>query len=50
MTILTELIIGVIGSYLAYKLEKIDKRQDKIELDLEVIKSNLPRRKGDHET
>lgn len=46
-SILIDLMIGLIGSYVVYKLEKIDKRQDTIEVDIAVIKSCLPKRSGE---
>ena len=41
-------IIGMIGAYIIYKLEKIDKRQDVIEVDIAVIKSSIPKRYDDN--
>lgn len=45
--ILSEILTAIIGAYITYKLEKIDKRQDKIEIDLELIKHSIPKRFGD---
>jgi len=45
--IFMDLIVGLIGTYIAYKVEKIDKRQDSIEVDIAVIKSCLPKRNGE---
>lgn len=45
--VITNLIVGLIGAYIAYKVEKIDKRQDVIEVDIAVIKSCLPKRIGE---
>ena len=42
-----DLAAGVIGAYIIYKLEKIDKRQDIIEVDIAIIKSGIPKRHGD---
>ena len=36
------------GAYIVYKLEKIDKRQDVIEIDLAIIKMNMPKRINDN--
>lgn len=43
-----DVALVLIGGYMAYKLEKIDRRQDKIEIDLELIKTKIPKRDGDH--
>lgn len=45
--ILTEIVATVMGAYIVYKLEKIDKRQDLIEIDLAIIKMNIPKRLDD---
>ena len=42
-----DVVIGIIGAYMIYKLEKIDKRQDVIEVDIAVIKSSIPKRYDD---
>lgn len=42
-----DLVIGIIGAYIIYKLEKIDRRQDIIEVDIAVIKASIPKRYGD---
>ena len=42
-----DVVIGIIGAYIIYKLEKIDKRQDVIEVDIAVIKSSIPKRFDD---
>ena len=44
---LIEILASAMGAYLVYKLEKIDKRQDLIEIDLAVIKMNIPKRAND---
>lgn len=43
-----DLMAGLIGAYMIYKLEKIDKRQDSIELDIAIIKSGIPKRHSDN--
>ena len=43
-----DVVIGIIGAYIIYKLEKIDKRQDVIEVDIAVIKSSIPKRYDDN--
>ena len=45
--ILIELLASAMGAYIVYKLEKIDKRQDLIEVDLAVIKMNVYKRVDD---
>ena len=45
--IIAELIAGVMGAYFTYMLQKIDKRQDKIEIDVELIKERMPKRRDD---
>lgn len=45
--ILMDILAGVVGGYIIYKLEKIDKRQDVIEVDIAIIKSGIPKRHGD---
>lgn len=45
--ILIEVLASVMGAYIVYKLEKIDKRQDLIEIDLAIIKMNIPKRLND---
>ena len=45
--ILIEVLASAMGAYIVYKLEKIDKRQDVIEIDLTIIKMNLPKRFND---
>ena len=42
-----DLVIGIIGAYIIYKLEKIDRRQDVIEVDIAVIKASIPKRFDD---
>lgn len=42
-----EVLASIMGAYFAYMLQKIDKRQDKIEIDVEVIKHSLYKRKDD---
>ena len=39
--ILIEVLASAMGAYIVYKLEKIDKRQDSIEIDLAIIKMNI---------
>lgn len=45
--IIAEVVASVMGAYFAYMLQKIDRRQDKIEIDLEVIKHSIYKRKDD---
>ena len=52
--IITEILVSIMGGYFIYMLQKIDKRQDKIEVDIEItkldiklIKSHLPKRYDD---
>lgn len=45
--ILIEVLVSSVGAYIVYKLEKIDKRQDAIEVDLAIIKMNMPKRMDD---
>lgn len=52
--IIAEILASIMGGYFVYMLQKIDKRQDKIEIDIELtkrdinaIKSLLPKRYGD---
>ena len=45
--ILIEVLASAMGAYIVYKLEKIDKRQDAIEIDLAIIKINMPKRIDD---
>ena len=45
--IIIEVLMSMMGAYIVYKLEKIDKRQDVIEIDLTVIKMNMPKRFDD---
>jgi hypothetical protein len=42
-TIASALVVG----YIIFKLERIDKRQDSIELRISLIEHYLPKRKGD---
>jgi hypothetical protein len=42
-TIASALVVG----YIIFKLERIDKRQDSIELRITLIEHCLPKRKGD---
>lgn len=44
---LIEILASAMGAYLVYKLEKIDRRQDVIEIDIAVIKINIPKRLND---
>lgn len=39
--ILTELLAAVVASYITYVSIKIDKRQDRIEIDIALIKAFL---------
>ena len=45
--IIAEVLASIMGAYFTYMLQKIDKRQDKIEIDVEVIKQSLYKRKDD---
>lgn len=45
--IIAEILAAVMGAYFTYMLQKIDKRQDKIEMDVELIKERMPKRKED---
>ena len=52
--IIAEILASIMGGYFVYMLQKIDKRQDKIEIDIEitkmdikVIKSCIPKRSDD---
>ena len=45
--ILIEVLASAMGAYIVYKLEKIDKRQDLIEIDLAIIKMNIHKRSDD---
>lgn len=52
--IIAEILASIMGGYFVYMLQKIDKRQDKIEVDIEItkldvklIKSHLPKRYDD---
>ena len=52
--IIAEILTSIMVGYFAYMLQKIDKRQDKIEIDIEItkldvrlIKSHLPKRYDD---
>lgn len=45
--VVIEFLASAMGAYIVYKLEKIDKRQDAIEIDLAIIKMNLPKRIDD---
>ena len=47
--ILIEVLASAMGAYIVYKLEKIDKRQDLIEIDLAIIKMNIPKRSNEKE-
>ena len=42
--VIIEVLMSMMGAYIVYKLEKIDKRQDAIEIDLTVIKMNMPKK------
>ena len=42
-----DLMAGIIGAYIIYKLEKIDRRQDVIEVDIAIIKAGIPKRHQD---
>ena len=53
--IIAEMLASIMGGYFVYMLQKIDKRQDKIEVDIEItkldvklIKSHLPKRYDDN--
>lgn len=46
--VIAEIVAAVMGAYFTYMLQKIDKRQDKIEIDVELIKERMPKRKDDH--
>ena len=45
--IIAEILASVMGAYFTYMLQKIDKRQDKIEIDVEIIKHGIYKRKDD---
>lgn len=45
--VIAEIVVAVMGAYFTYMLQKIDKRQDKIEIDVELIKDRMPKRKDD---
>ena len=52
--IIAEILASIMGAYFVYMLQKIDTRQDKIEIDIEitkidikVIKSFIPKRIDD---
>ena len=52
--IIPEIITSIMAGYFIYMLQKIDKRQDKIEVDIEItkmdiriIKSAIPKRFDD---
>ena len=52
--IVAEILTSIMGAYFVYMLQKIDSRQDKIEVDIEitkmdikVIKSFIPKRIDD---
>lgn len=52
--IIAEVLASIMGGYFVYMLQKIDKRQDKIEVDIEItkvdiklIKTYLPKRIDD---
>ena len=42
-----EILTSIMGAYLVYMLQKIDSRQDKIEMDVEIIKHSIHKRKDD---
>lgn len=44
---LVEIFIGIFGLYISYKLEKIDKRQDEIEIVLAEMRFRFPKRSSD---
>ena len=53
--IVAEILASIMGAYFVYMLQKIDSRQDKIEVDIEitkmdikVIKSFIPKRIDDN--
>ena len=53
--IIAEILASIMGAYFVYMLQKIDARQDKIEVDIEitkmdikVIKSSIPKRIDDN--
>lgn len=45
--IVAEIITSIMGGYFVYMLQKIDKRQDKIEIDIATIKASIPKRFDD---
>ncbi len=45
--VIAEALASFMCVYFTYMLQKIDKRQDKIEIDVEVIKHSLYKRKDD---
>jgi len=47
MNIVIELIAASILGYLVSKLEKMDDRLDKMEIELALLKRELPRREND---
>ena len=45
--IIAEILTSIMGGYFVYMLQKIDKRQDKIEIDIATIKGSIPKRFSD---
>ena len=45
--IIAEILTSIMGAYFVYMLQKIDSRQDKIEMDVEIIKHSIHKRKDD---
>lgn len=45
--IVAEILTSIMGAYFVYMLQKIDNRQDKIEIDVEIIKHSIHKRKDD---
>ena len=46
--ILTELLAGIVASYITYLSIKIDKRQDRIEIDIALIKAFITEQKDEN--
>ena len=45
--VLLEVLSAIAGAYAIYKLEKIDRRQDEIEIELRLLSYRFPKRKDD---
>ena len=45
--IVAEILTSIMGGYFVYMLQKIDKRQDNIEIKLATIEASIPKRFGD---